>query len=521
MNKHVKKILYAFAGLVLLVIAFALYVNYYWVDKELPLIINEKNKSPYFITYKNLDISWFTATIKASGITVVPKASLKDTSSKAGLFAQAESVEVRGFNAWSLLFSDRIKARRIIVNRPDIIVYKKSEAAIRYSKSIRLDVVEPFGKIVTVSEAELKDGKVKILFPKGKTMLSASNINIALDGIAITDDILERKIPFAYKNYSFRCDSLYFKPNLQYHMRTGVLETTNDGFSVTALEYLSDMSRASFVKSIATERDMYNIKVDKLHLSDLAWGFRANDSLFVHTGKLQLDRVWANIFRDKRVADDPRKKKLYNALLRELPFDLRIDTLAVRNSTLEYEEQVGEGGPGKLRWSPLNLTATNLRSGLGRKKLGDVKIRIAANFMDVAPMQADWSFNVLDRSDGFRIRGSIRKFPVEELTAFVKPYMNFTGKGTLDEVYFDFKGNDDGSKGNFGINYDHLKFTVYKKDDRKEKNKFLTAVARLFVKKDSDEKVKQTEIEVERQKDRSFYNLFWKSIAEGLKKILL
>lgn len=88
-------------------------------------------------------------------------------------------------------------------------------------------------------------------------------------------------------------------------------------------------------------------------------------------------------------------------------------------------------------------------------------------------------------------------------------------------MYFDFHGNDNGSKGNFGLNYDDLKFTIYKKNDRKKKNKFLTAVAGIFVKKDSDEKIKQTEIEVEREKDKSFYNMFWKSIAEGLKKILI
>lgn len=522
MKKYLKKIGLGLAILLALIIGFGLYFNYYWVDKELPLIINEKNKSPYYITYKNIHVSLLTSTIKASDITLVPKATLKDTKSKAGIFATIESIEVRGFSTWSLIFSDRIKAGRIIVNKPNVTLYKQTDKKIRYSKSLSARVVAPFEKIISVREVELRNGDVTILYPKsGKPMLRARNISIELAGIAINDDVLKRKIPFAYKTYSFSCDSVYFKPNAYYHIKTAKIETKNDGFRLEKLEYLCDMNRKTFVKSIGTERDLYNIKVDKLNLNKLSWGFREDDTLFVHSHKLQLDGVNANIFRDKRVTDDVRKKKLYNALLRDLNFDLRIDTLAVRNSTLEYEEQVGEGGPGKLRWSPFNLTAVNVYSGFEQKELPDVKIHITARFMDVAPMNVNWSLNVLDKSDGFRIRGSIKKFPVERLTPFSKPYMNFTGKGILDEVYFDFKGNDDGSKGNFAINYDDLKFTVYQKDDRKKKNKLLTAVTRLFIKKDTKEKVKHTEIEVAREKDKSFYNMFWKSIAEGLKKILI
>ncbi|NUY80704.1 hypothetical protein HUK80_07350 [Flavobacterium sp. MAH-1] len=522
MNKFAKKILVVFVGLLLLLAGFCLFLNYYWIDEELPKIINEKNKSPYFITYKNLDVSLFSSTIKASDIVLVPKAALKDSIRKAGIYATVESVEVRHFSIWSLFFSDRIKASSIIVNKPKVTLYKKNENAIDYSKSIRSDVVAPFEKVISVNEVELNHADVAILYPKnGKPMLRASNISAKLDGIAITDNLLKRKIPFAYKNYSFSCDSVFFKPNIYYHIRTGKIETKNDGFTLHKLEYLCDMDRKTFVKSVATERDMYNIKVDKLSLENLDWGFRQDDTLFVHSKTVRLDRVNANIFRDKRKTDDLKKKKLYNALLRNLDFDLRVDTLAVRNSILEYEEQVNDVAPGKLRWNPFNLTALHVYSGFEKTKLPDVRILIDARFMDVAPLKADWTLNVLDKTDGFHIKGSIKHFPVERITEFSKPYMNFTGKGILDEVYFDFHGNDNGSKGTFGINYDDLKFTVYKKNDRKKKNKFLTAVARIFVKKDSDEKVRKTEIEVERLKDKSFFNMFWKSIAEGLKKVLV
>jgi len=46
-------------------------------------------------------------------------------------------------------------------------------------------------------------------------------------------------------------------------------------------------------------------------------------------------------------------------------------------------------------------------------------------------------------------------------------------------------------------------------------------VANLVVKKDSEKFPESVDIEVERSKDRSFFNFYWKGIEDGLKKSLL
>jgi hypothetical protein len=88
-------------------------------------------------------------------------------------------------------------------------------------------------------------------------------------------------------------------------------------------------------------------------------------------------------------------------------------------------------------------------------------------------------------------------------------------------VHFNFTGNDNLSAGEFKVEYDDLKFTVYKKDNPKKKDKLLTFVARIFVKKDTNDKLKATYVKVGRIREKSFYNLLWRSIEEGLKKILV
>ena len=136
-------------------------------------------------------------------------------------------------------------------------------------------------------------------------------------------------------------------------------------------------------------------------------------------------------------------------------------------------------------------------------------------------MKVDWKFNVLDKSDGFNIRGSILNFDSKKIAAFTKPYINATTEGTLNEIYFNFTGNDKAAHGEFAIKYDDFKLTFYQKNNRKKENKFLTTVGNLFVKNDTKGQVKGTKVELERIPEKSFYNFLWRSISEGLLNIFI
>ncbi|MBY0485677.1 MAG: hypothetical protein K2P85_00570, partial [Flavobacteriaceae bacterium] len=86
---------------------------------------------------------------------------------------------------------------------------------------------------------------------------------------------------------------------------------------------------------------------------------------------------------------------------------------------------------------------------------------------------------------------------------------------------FDFTGNNVSSKGKFALEYDDLKVVVFQKDEPKKKNKLLTAIGNLFLKKDTKERLKSVEVDVKRIQEKSFYNFLWLNIAEGLKKLLV
>jgi hypothetical protein len=501
------------------VVLLAIGVNF-WVKHQLPVLINRQSES-YTITYKDMDIDVLSGNVIATQVIIVPK-NATESKIRKGIYATAQKLEIKQFKILSVLFSDRISARSLTLSKPEVILYKSNEKVIRNPESLKHNVVRPFEKVISVSDIYLYNGDLKIIYVKNKeTLMSVSNINLQIDGIKITDSILKTKIPLGYENYSFSCDSLYCNASPFYDVRTKKIKSTKTTLEIDEVKYFSKYKRRQFISKLKTEKDLFAISAQKIKLQKLDWGYK-DDILFVNVGTLSIDKCSADIYRNKLPPDDLTKKYLYNKLLRDLDFNLRVDTLRVRNSLLAYEEEKSfDKGSGKLIFDKFNLTATNIRSGFRQKKLPDLNINVDCRFMSASPMHVEWRLNVMDKSDGFNIRGTIRNVDSKRVNAFSKPYINATTEGTLNEVFFNFTGNDAKSHGEFAIKYDDFKVTFYQKKNREKKNKFLTAVGNLFVKNDTKGNVKGTKVEVERIPEKSFYNFFWRNIAEGLLKIFI
>ena len=516
-----KKILIG-VGVILVLGLFANYGINIWVKAKLPKIITENNDSPYKISYKNINIDVWSGSIKTDGIVISPKIRPEKDTTKMGIYATIKSVEVEHFKIWNIIFNNVIKAEQITVINPKVLLYKNTEKAINNRNSINSQVIDPMKKIIIVPNVTIRNGSLNIIYIQNKkAILSARNINLRVNGIVITDDILKNKIPFSYEKFDFSTDSLYYQINQFYHLQAINLQTSNTNFKLKNWALVPEFSRSEFTQKLKTEKDIYNINGEELSINNMDFGFK--DTLFYfNANKLVLDKMSANIYRNKTVADDKTKKHLYNKLLRDIKFPLNVDTLLIKNSMLVYEEEVdAQRGPGKLTFKDFNLNATGIQSGFGQNKVEDVVIDVQSQFMNESPLKVHWTFNVMDKTDGFHIKGTVFNFNIKALYPFTKDHMNASFKGNLEKVFFNFKGNDKGSAGDFALQYKDLDVKLYKKKEPKKENKFTTTVANLLVKDDSDGQTKNAKVEIEREQDKSFYNLLWKSIAQGLKKILI
>lgn len=518
---RIKKITLLLLGSILFLGLLNLGINL-WITIQLPKIINEKNNSDYQISYEDIDLSLWNATIKMHDVSVIPKANQKNKTEKIGIYATVSDIEVAGFKLWAILFDNKVKARQLSIIKPKITLYKNTTQTISHPKSIQTKVIQPFEKIILVSDIILSEGTLTIKSNATKQDLAGfSNLNFKLEGLVLNEETLQQKIPFTYKNYALVCDSLFYEMSDFYTLRSHKLTASTTSLKITDFKLLPKYSRKEFVQKIPKEKDLFTVYASEILLSNMNWGFNEG-TFFYKSDALKINKLDANIYRGKMPEDDLSKKKLYNSLLRDLPLDLKIDTLQMTHSKLVYEEEKDFAeGPGKLSFTDFNMTVYDIQSGFKKEQVPDTQIAVTCNFMEESILKVDWSFNTLDKSDGFKIKGNIEHFNAEQLAYFTKPYLNVVVKGTLDKVYFNFAGNDIINKGDFALKYDDLKVEVFQNNKRQKINAFLSTIGNLFIKDDSGENLKKTEIEVKRNQEKSFYNFLWISVAEGLKEILI
>ena len=516
-----KKIALVIATLLILIFSINFGLNY-WLNKSLPKIISDSNPTSYSFKYADLKIDLLSKNIKASQLTISPKSQSKDSLKKIGIYAKIKSIEIIEFKVWDLVFSNRIKANRIIINKPEVYLYKNTENAINNSKSLGSDVVKPFQEIVLVENISLNQGTLKIIHnQKNQAILDLNNLNLQIEGIVITDAILKKKIPFEYSNYELKADSIYYRVSDVYHLKAKELKANTKNISIKKFQLIPEYSRKEFVRKLDKEKDLFTLNSESIKVSNIDWGYKG-EILFFNANSIRLDQLTANIYRNKLPADDTSKKPLYSKLLRDLKFPLRVDTLAIRNSTLVYEEELSfDKGAGVLKFKDFNLTATNIKSGYQLKKDGVVNIDIDCKFMKNSPFKLNWNFNVLDKKDNFTMRGIVSNLNTNDLYQFTRPYINATTQGIFDELKFTIKGNDLNSYEDASLKYHYLKVTLYRKGAPEKKNKIKSALANLIIKNDSNGETIQMKATVERVPEKSFFNFLWLNVAAILKDILI
>jgi predicted component of type VI protein secretion system len=498
--------------LVLLVIAnFALSA---YITKKLPSIIHAEKNFPYNVSYKDLDLNLLTGSFTIHDAYIAPKDSV-GASLQEGAFAEVKAIEVRRFNLWALLKDDRISVKKVIIDSPDIILYPRKK---KYNTN---DDLKPLENAITTGSLEIRNGKFSMVDSLKGNLLSAVNINFELNNIRIDSNTVEKNIPVRYRDYRLECDSLFYRADKFYNVTAGKFSTTDSTVAVTNFKMIPKQTRVQFTQMMPKEKDQFAIVAEKISIPKADWGY-LNDTLYVHSPEITLEKVNANIYRNKLPKDDPTIKKLYSEMLRSLKFDLKVDKLLLKNSTIVYEEQLDfKRPPAKVSFSKFYATVSNIYSPVRKDKLPGTTIDVKCLFMKSTPLEVNWSFNIQDVSDSFVIKARLQNIRSEEINPISKPLMNATTTGSLKKVYFTMNGNRNRAEGDFAINYEDLKVEIYDKDDQKKKKKLVSALGNLVVKDDTKGELKEVHIGVDRNKDKSVFNFIWNFAQEGLTQTVL
>ncbi|WP_156879254.1 hypothetical protein [Salinimicrobium xinjiangense] len=408
----------------------------------------------------------------------------------------AKKVIFKGVSYSKLLFDGALVIDELEVQEPEIVQIRNRKKGEKKSSDEQVKIKRFFLSNGTFSskESNTADASVYLRFPEVNLKPGEDMGNLQ------------------FESYKVKLDSVWLKMNAEHYINIGSAEAEDGRVKVSDFKIASFYPKPEFDRNIPYEKDRIDLKIPRITLQNLTFN-KLNDTLHLTEPKMVISEAFLEIYRNKLLADDTRRKPLYGELLRKAAVKLNFEQVQVENSEIIYEELVQEGRQaGVIRFSGVEGEINHLNNL--RDSLPEPKVSAQANFMRGTLVTLELDFPVFDDLSSFRASGGLGEIEGEALDPFIIPVMDFQVRGEINDISFNFYGNDDVMEGDFTMDYDSLKVELLKDDGTKKRN-ILSALANLLVENKGEAGKQEHHIQVERNKQRSFWNFLWLGLRKG------
>lgn len=512
MGKRQKIVLISIASIMVLMIVGTLIAKSILTSKIENFLANSLPEN-IKVEYEDLDFSILSGSLKLAK----PKLTMfGKTTDSIILMNKMTSLEVSNVGYWNYLVNDKITIESIQFNEPNITY--------RYNKLVESEDYEiteekTFKQPVNVKKFQIVNGNASMFeFENDTLLLKLNSFNVELQDIHLDEKTSSQKVPFNLGSYSLGFDQLFYRMNKFDDLKIGKSKISADKTILNNFKLYTKYSKQELSRMISVERDHMDLTVDKITLQHEEFGYQQDSIFYFRSPNVEFSNPVFNIYRDKLQNDDETVKSLYSKMLRELKFDLTLSEVLLKNGTINYSEKVKpESGAGEISFTKMNVTIKNLGNTFASSE--KTNLDIDAIFMKSTPIKVNWYFDVNNVNDQFIFKAEIGRLPGEDLNPFIVPNLKVKFEGELIKTYFTVDGNFHNSTVDLRSSYTDFKVNILDKEG-KSKNKFLSTVANLFIKKDTDSEDDNfrdaTKKSVERDKTKSVFNFLWLNAQAGL-----
>lgn len=275
-----------------------------------------------------------------------------------------------------------------------------------------------------------------------------------------------------------------------------------------------------FMRQQKEQKDHYRLKIANLRFTGLQFDDLLQKKISASRATLQPDIY---IYNDRTLPPDLSSKvgRYPQQLFQKVSIPINIHRLEVINGKVVYRERGAiSGKTGDVLFSGINATISNLSN----KNSGDIVMNADGSFLGVAPLTTTWRFPMEKKNGSFSVSATIKAADARKFNSVTEPLgMAKIKSGDLKKLQLNMKGDDYGSAGSLTVLYNNLKIIYLeepKEGDSINRKTLLTFFANIFTKDDnpSNGRIRSNSVGIQRDTTRSFFNLIWKSIFEGVKK---
>jgi hypothetical protein len=299
--------------------------------------------------------------------------------------------------------------------------------------------------------------------------------------------------------------------------------TKEQRIQIDSASLVPNFGKYEFAHQFGKQTDRVTLSIPKLLIEGVHFK-EILDSSFV-ASKMQIQSFNVVAFRDKRVPTlhEPNVPMPMESFLK-FPFKVKIDSVVIANSMVAVEEIQEKGTKSSvITFEDINATLTGFNNRIQEKNEDHALLQATGLLMGVGKINAEFRLP-LDGKSIYNAKGSISKMHFAKLNPALEPLANIRiESGYLNELTFNFNYTEFVSKGVLEIEYQGLHLIALGKNHHST-NEIRTLLLNAIVKNDRNQYLSSSkragEIDIERDRKRFIFNVWWKSIQDGLKSIV-
>ena len=311
-----------------------------------------------------------------------------------------------------------------------------------------------------------------------------------------------------------------------YKISTAGIEYDNasNHIGIAGLLIKPTISKEEFYRRTGFQKEIYDVSLPAISLEGFDWKkLLYGGAIVAQSGTLSKASI--NIYMDRAPPPNPYSKngKFPHQLLMKLRLPVDIPLLNLRDGRFAYTErnqktmEAGTVSMYSINGAVRNIT--NMPAVIRKDPVCSIHM---AGIFKGSPIDATFRFVLGSKAGAFSVEGVLGAMDGVKLNDIIRPMALAELRSLqLNKVTFRIEGSEAGAKGSITMLYEDLKANLLKPDDggfnKKDVTSFfanhvLTFDANPMPGKD----VRTAHPQVERDAHKSFFNLVWKTIFNGV-----
>ncbi|HSU27196.1 MAG TPA: hypothetical protein VLJ68_02365 [Chitinophagaceae bacterium] len=357
--------------------------------------------------------------------------------------------------------------------------------------------------------------------------INSMNLNLvdihidSLSGDDSTRILFARKIAIGSENISWYSSTRYYQ-----YIFKGVSFNTNDNdLAIGELHIKPQLSETDFASAMHYQSDRLDVDLGQVMIKDLRTAQVMKEAIWAES--LDIKTTSVKLYRDIGLPRMPDKIAALNISeqLMQIPLPIMFKTATFPNLSISYRERNDKTRQvGDVRFDNSSLAIQNLTNMPSELASNNIcRIDASTTAVNLIPVRLALVLPLGSVDGRFFIEGrTAAGLDLVRLNDMLGP-MGLTRikSGHMNSLHFKFNGNNSGLNGSVTGLYDNLKidFLEVGEDHKINKRHFGSLLRGFFIKDDNPHKkdpVRVAQVNYPRDKSRSFYNLIWKSIMNGI-----